>query len=139
MRQAAIKYPTKFGVRVAYDESLAHRIIAGSDLFLMPSRYEPSGLTQIYSLKYGTIPVVRATGGLKDTIQQFDPVTGSGTGFVFGPYETGEFLRAISRAVNLFHQKEKWAALVQNAMAADFSWERSARAYLDLYQRLVTV
>jgi len=130
------RYPGKAGVNIAFDESLAHRIIAGSDLFLVPSRYEPGGLTQVYSLKYGTIPVVRATGGLKDTIEEFDPETGKGNGLVFGPYDAQKFLETVDRALALYHQKDKWATLMNNAMAADFSWDCSARAYLDLYKKL---
>ena len=135
--KASVRYPGKVGVRTAFDESLSHKIIAGADVFLMPSRYEPGGLTQIYSLKYGTIPVVRATGGLKNTIEEFDPKTGTGNGFVFGPYEVRALLEAVDRALSLLSQKEEWATLIKNAMAADFSWERSARAYLDLYQKLM--
>ena len=136
--KAPVLYPKRVGVRVAFDEPLAHKIIAGSDMFLMPSRYEPSGLTQIYSLKYGTIPIVRATGGLKDTIEEFDPKTGAGNGFLFGPYEVRDLLAAVDKALAIFYRKEEWATLIKNAMAADFSWEHSARLYLDLYQRLVT-
>jgi len=130
------RYPGKVGVQIDFDDSLAHRIIASSDLLLMPSRYEPGGLTQIYGLRYGTIPIVRATGGLRDTIKEFDPKTGEGNGFVFGPYEVTEFLQALDRALELLQQKEKWAKLMKNAMAADFSWSRSARSYADLYQKL---
>jgi starch synthase len=132
-----VRYPGKAGVQIAYDESLAHKIISGSDLFLMPSRYEPSGLTQIYSLRYGTIPIVRATGGLRDTIEEFDPKTGRGNGFVFDNYEVRDLLEAVDRALALFNRKEEWATLVRNAMAVDFSWDRSARAYLDLYHKLI--
>jgi starch synthase len=132
-----VRYPGKAGVQIAYDESLAHKIISGSDLFLMPSRYEPSGLTQIYSLRYGTIPIVRATGGLRDTIEEFDPKTGRGNGFVFDNYEVRDLLEAVDRALALLNRKEEWATLVRNAMAVDFSWDRSARAYLDLYHKLI--
>jgi starch synthase len=130
------KYPGKAGVKIDFDESLAHKIIAGSDLLLMPSRYEPSGLAQLYSLRYGTIPIARATGGLKDTIKEFDPRTGEGNGFVFAPYEVPAFLQALDRALDLLRQKKEWSKLMGNAMAADFSWARSARSYADLYQRL---
>jgi len=135
--RAATKHSGKLAVRIAFDESLAHKVIAGSDLFLMPSRYEPCGLTQMYSLKYGTIPVVRATGGLKDTIQEFNAETGKGNGFVFVPYEVADFLAAVDRALRLFSRKRQWQTLVKNAMAADFSWDKSARVYLNLYQKLV--
>ena len=131
------KFPGKAGVKIDFDESLAHKIIAGSDLLLMPSRYEPSGLTQLYSLRYGTIPIARATGGLKDTIKEFDPKTGEGNGFIFGPYEVPAFLQALDRALDLLRQKKEWSKLMGNAMAADFSWARSARSYADLYHKLV--
>lgn len=138
LAQLALQHPTKCGVRIAFDELLARKIISGADMFLVPSYYEPSGLTPIYSLKYGTIPIVRATGGLRETIQEFNPKTGEGNGFVFTLYESGELLEAMSRALTLFGDREKWAILMKNAMAANFSWERSARAYLDLYQKLLT-
>ena len=129
------RYPKKAGVQIAFSEPLSHKVIAGSDMFLMPSRYEPSGLTQIYSLKYGTIPIVRATGGLRDTVREL-PLEKGGNGFVFGPYGVKELLAAVDRALALSHHKEEWMALMKNTMSANFSWERSARAYLDLYQKL---
>jgi starch synthase len=132
------RYPGRVGVQIGFSESSAHKIIAGSDLLLMPSRYEPGGLTQLYGLKYGTIPIVRATGGLKDTVEEFQPETGRGHGFVFGPYMVWNFLEAIDRALVSFHQKDDWTRLMGNAMAADFSWARSARTYLELYRRLVS-
>ena len=131
------RYPGKAGVRIGFDEALAHQIEAGADLFLMPSLYEPGGLNQLYSFKYGTIPIVRATGGLKDTVEEFDPKTGRGNGFLFGPYEVPALLEAVDRALTLFHQKGEWTTLMKNAMAADFSWDRSALAYLDLYRKLL--
>lgn len=135
--QVRLEYPGKVGLKITFDDSLAHRVIAGADLFLMPSRYEPSGLTQIYSLKYGTIPIVRATGGLKDTIREFEPKTGRGNGLVFGPYEVGDLLEAVDRALAYFHRQKVWRNLLDNAMAADFSWTRSAQAYLNLYQKVL--
>ncbi|MFH1087281.1 MAG: glycogen synthase GlgA [Chloroflexota bacterium] len=132
------RYPGKAGVRVVFDERLAHQVIAGSDMFLMPSRYEPSGLTQLYGLKYGTVPVVRGTGGLKDSVQDYDPRTGKGNGIVFSRYEAEDLLEAVDRAVALY-QSRQWATLMQNGMAADFSWEHSAGEYLNLYHRLVGV
>jgi starch synthase len=127
-------YPEKLRVRLTFDDALAHRIEAGCDLFLMPSRYEPCGLNQIYSLKYGTIPVVRATGGLDDTVIPYDPETGEGTGFKFGPYEPEAFLRAVEEALKVFRRPERWRRLMRQAMAMDFSWEASARQYLALYR-----
>lgn len=133
--QVALKYPQKAGIRIAYDDRLAHKIEAGADLFLMPSKYEPCGLNQIYSLKYGTIPVVRATGGLDDTITAYDPATGNGNGFKFTRYDAKEFLNQIKVAIDFYFQPEHWKKLLGNAMTSDFSWERSARAYLHLYQK----
>jgi starch synthase len=130
------RYPGRTAVQIDFDESLAHKIIAGSDLLLMPSRYEPGGLTQLYSLRYGTIPIVRATGGLRDTINEFDSKTGKGNGFLFVPYEVPALLLALDRALNLLRQKKEWSTIMKNAMAADFSWARSARLYADLYQEL---
>ena len=127
------KYPRKAGIRIAYDDRLAHKIEAGADLFLMPSKYEPCGLNQIYSLKYGTIPVVRATGGLDDTIVNSDPATGQGNGFKFKEYDAKEFLNQIKRAIGFYKQPNHWRKLLHNAMSADFSWRRSAEAYLKLY------
>jgi starch synthase len=134
--RAASRYPEKMAARIAFDEPSAHKVIAGADLFLMPSQYEPCGLTQMYSLKYGTIPIVRATGGLRDTVQEFDPVTGGGNGFVFSAYRARDLLGAVDRALELFWRKRRWRSLVKNALAADFSWNKSAQAYLDLYQKL---
>lgn len=133
--EVAKKYPQKAGIRIAYDDPLAHKIEAGADLFLMPSKYEPCGLNQIYSLKYGTIPVVRATGGLDDTIVSYDPVTRRGNGFKFKRYEAKEFLGEIKRAISFFYQPEHWSQLIRNAMSSDFSWQRSAEAYLQLYEK----
>lgn len=138
MTELAELHPDKAAVRIGFDEALAHQIEAGADLFLMPSHYEPCGLNQLYSLKYGTIPIVRATGGLKDSVKDYYPKSRGGTGFVFGPYEPAALLDALDRALNLFGQPKGWAALVKRAMAADFSWDRSARAYADLYRRLVS-
>ena len=134
--RAAARYPGKLSVKMDFSESLSHKVIAGSDIFLMPSRYEPCGLTQMYSLKYGTIPLVRASGGLKDTITEFDPGTGKGNGFVFGPYEANDLLAALDRALLCFSKKDNWQSLIKNAMDCDFSWSKSAQEYLDLYRRL---
>ena len=123
-------HPSRVGVRVVYDEALAHRIEAGSDMFLMPSRYEPCGLNQIYSLRYGTIPVVRATGGLDDTIEE-------GTGFKFQEYSGVALLEAIREALAEFRQPESWTARMLLAMSKDFSWGRSAREYGSLYLNLL--
>ena len=134
---AKVKHPARLGLKLGFDVALSHKIEAGADLFLMPSRYEPCGLNQMYSLVYGTIPVVRATGGLDDTIQRFDPKTGQGNGFKFAAATTEALLAAVREAVLLYRQPKRWARLVQNAMAGDFSWERSARAYVALYEAIV--
>jgi len=130
----AARYPDKFLVKVAYDNTLAHQIEAGSDMFLMPSRYEPCGLNQIYSLKYGTVPIVRATGGLDDTIRAFDGQ--SGTGFKFSEYTATALLNAIEQAIATYHRPQVWQRLVSNGMQQDFSWGRSAKQYLEIYEAL---
>jgi starch synthase len=136
-RGAATRYTDRVGVRIGFDEPLAHRIEAGADLFLMPSLYEPCGLNQMFSLKYGTIPIVRAVGGLKDTVQQCDTEAETGTGFVFEPYEPQALLDAIDRSLQVFHDKKAWTVLQRRAMAMDFSWERSAKLYANLYRQLL--
>lgn len=134
-RELAARFPARFGARIAYDNVLAHKIEAGADMFLMPSRYEPSGLNQLYSLKYGTVPVVRATGGLDDTIQPFDPRTGRGTGFKFREYEGRALLAAVREALRCFRDQKAWRKLMLNGMAQDFSWKASAAEYAKLYQQ----
>jgi len=136
LSQARKKHPDVFGLRLAFDEKTARIIYAGSDMFLIPSRYEPCGLTQMYSLKYGTPPVVRATGGLDDTIVEFDSETGAGNGFKFTAASPEALLDGVARSTAVFEDKESWRRLVQNAMAEDFTWEKSARRYLELYESL---
>jgi starch synthase len=136
LKHAATRHPGKIGIEIGFNEGLAHRIMAGADLFLIPSRYEPCGLTQMYALKYGTVPVVRATGGLDDTIVAFDPQTGEGNGFKFSEYAAGPFLREIEAALALYENKGLWDRLTANGMRADFSWDRSARLYLDLFRAI---
>ncbi len=131
--EAQKTHPSRLGLRIAFDEKVARTIYAGSDLFLIPSRYEPCGLTQMYSLRYGTIPVVRATGGLDDSIEEFDPVAGAGNGFKFEAAAPAAMLGAIRKAMDAYRDRPSWTALVRNAMAGDFSWEKAAGAYLDLY------
>ena len=133
--EVARKYPKKAGIRITYDDRLAHKIEAGADFFLMPSKYEPCGLNQIYSLKYGTIPIVRATGGLDDTLVNYDPISGKGNGFKFVHYDAKEFLTQIKMAIGFYSQPEHWKQLLRNAMTSDFSWQRSAEAYLRLYRK----
>jgi starch synthase len=131
----ARQYPEKFSVRVAYNNVLAHKVEAGADIFLMPSRYEPCGLNQIYSLKYGTVPVVRATGGLDDTIEPVDPASGRGTGFKFQVYDAAAMLAAIQQALAIFRNEPAvWRRIQLNGMAKDFSWQASAVEYARLYE-----
>ena len=127
-------HPDRVGVLLAYDNTVAHQIEAGCDLFLMPSRFEPCGLTQMYSLKYGTVPVVRKTGGLADTISDCDE-NHSGNGFTFTPCSTEALLDALMRALACYRQQKRWRALMQRCMACDFSWDVSAGAYCELYQK----
>ncbi len=130
----AAKHPDKFLVRIGFDNELAHQIEAGADMFLMPSQYEPAGLNQIYSMKYGTVPVVRATGGLDETVEAFDGK--AGTGFKFSEFSAAALLATIQRAVETFRQPHVWGRLMQNCMRKDFSWAVSARQYGKIYQAL---
>jgi starch synthase len=129
------EYPKKISVNLRFDNPLAHLIEAGSDMFVMPSRYEPCGLNQLYSLRYGTVPIVRKTGGLADTIENYDPRTGQGTGFVFKDYDASELLNTIKFALEVYKDKKAWTQLMQNGMARDFSWEASAKKYVELYRK----
>ncbi len=122
--------------RNGYDESLAHRIIGGSDLLVVPSRYEPCGLTQLYAMRYGTVPVVRKTGGLADTVTHYDPATGKGTGSVFEHADVTGLVWGLSTALDWFEDERAWQRLVDNALGADFSWERQSAEYEALYRRL---
>lgn len=128
------RYPGRLAVRIGFDEGLAHRIEAGSDLFVMPSRYEPCGLNQLYSLRYGTVPVVRAVGGLSDTVIDLDEFPGQANGFVFRLYEPVELFKTLHRALRAWRNRKLWRELVRRGMHADFSWDRSAHAYLEVYE-----
>jgi starch synthase len=131
------KHGGNIAVRLGFDDSLAHRIMAGADMLLIPSLYEPCGLTQMYALKYGTVPIVRATGGLDDTIRPFDPAKKTGNGFKFGLYTAEALLGAIREAFTVFRNKEAWKTLMRKGMKEDFSWDQSARKYLEIYQALI--
>ena len=126
-------YPGRVGVKIAYDNGVAHKIEAGADMFLMPSRYEPSGLNQMYSLKYGTVPIVRATGGLDDTVEAFDVEHGTGTGFKFVEYKGAALLHSVRQALHLFQDERIWRRIQLNGMAKDFSWKASAVEYVKVY------
>ena len=129
------QFPQKIAVKVAYDNAIAHKIEAGADMFLMPSRYEPCGLNQIYSLKYGTVPIVRATGGLDDTIEPWDARSGKGTGFKFYEYNGESLLLTVKSALQAFRDEASWQVLMRNGMARDFSWGASAKEYVKVYER----
>jgi len=137
-RRLVRQYPQRFAAKFGYDDAMAHKIEAGADMFLMPSRYEPCGLNQIYSLKYGTVPVVRATGGLDDTIEPYDARTGKGTGFKFHEYTPEALLTSVQAALALYAKPNEWRKLMLNGMARDFSWAVAAREYLKIYEKLRT-
>jgi starch synthase len=128
--------PEQVGVYFGFSNHLAHQVEAGADMFLMPSRFEPCGLNQMYSLRYGTAPIVRAVGGLEDTVQNFDRSTGRGNGFKFYEYNSIRLLEKIYEALLIYADHQSWRTLQRNAMSADFSWNVSARHYIDLYERL---
>lgn len=132
----AEQYPDNLSVNIEYDPQLADQIYAGSDLFLVPSRFEPCGLSQLISFRYGTIPVVRETGGLNDTVSSYNEDTGDGTGFSFSDYNAHDMLHTIKRAVYFYQQPERWNKLVKRVMKLDYSWHKSARKYLKLYAEL---
>ena len=134
-RAAAEAHPGRVAVRIGYDDELARRIYAGTDVFLMPSRYEPCGLGQLIALRYGGVPVVRRTGGLADTVIEFDPARRTGTGFLLDPFTPDALLAAVRRAASTYRQPTVWKALVKNAMSQDFSWDASAREYVTLYRK----
>ena len=135
--ELAHRWPHRVAFHRGYSDELSHWIEAGSDLFLMPSLYEPCGLNQMYSLRYGTIPIVRRTGGLADSVQHFDPLTREGTGIVFNDYDATGVTWALNTALDLYAQKVLWRQLVKNAMAQDFSWQRQVGEYETLYERML--
>lgn len=130
--------PREVGIYKGYaGEPLAHQIEAGADIFLMPSLYEPCGLNQMYSMRYGTVPVVRATGGLDDTVEHFNPSTGTGNGFKFGPYQAGALLEKIREALYFYGRPDAWQQIQRNGMMADNSWEAAAKKYVEMYREVV--
>jgi starch synthase len=131
------RHPERMAARFGSDEGLAHRIEAGADMFLMPSRYEPCGLNQMYSQAYGTVPIVRATGGLADTVVEFDPESGKGTGFLFSSTNPRDLLATVDRALEVWKEPALWRRVQANGMRCDFTWERSARDYIKVYRRAI--
>ncbi|MEF3311546.1 glycogen synthase GlgA [Paenibacillus sp. GYB004] len=133
----AAAYPGRLAVRLRFDEGLARRIYAGSDLFLMPSLFEPCGLSQLISLRYGTVPIVRETGGLRDTVQSFNEYTGEGNGFSFGPAAAHDLAYTVRRALSFYRDREAWERIVRNGELSDIGWETSAGRYAELYRELL--
>jgi starch synthase len=136
LRSIIGRHRDRAAMRFEFDNGSAHLVEAGADIFLMPSRYEPCGLNQMYSLRYGTVPVVRQTGGLADTVHEYNPVSGEGNGFLFKDYDSQQFRAAIDRALALWPKRTKWQKLMQNGMRLDLSWKKSAGQYLEAYERL---
>jgi len=135
LRHYGVWYPDKVSANLAFDATLAQRIYAGSDMFLMPSVYEPYGLGQLFAMRYGTIPIVRKTGGLSDTVKHFDAVSGTGNGFLFEHYVASGLMWAIREALNVYHTPD-WDVIVENALSGDYSWNQAADAYIDMYQEV---
>jgi starch synthase len=139
LRELHAEFPARLGLFVAFNDALAHLIEAGSDIFLMPSRFEPCGLNQFYSMRYGTVPLVRATGGLADSVHAFSPEgarQGRSTGFLFRPYDAAALLETAREAITVFADKKMWIQLMRNGMKQDFGWDRSAERYGQLYRKL---
>lgn len=136
LRDIAKKRKEQFGIHIVFDPKMAKSIYAGADLFILPSYYEPCGLAQMIALRYGTIPVVRATGGLADTIQEFNAKSGKGNGFLFEEYSTSAFLEALKRALKVYEDKDLWLLLTKNAMESDYSWSASAKKYLQIFESI---
>ncbi len=136
-RQYTERYPQKFSAQILFNEDLARNVYAGSDIFLMPSMFEPCGLGQLIALRYGTLPVVRETGGLRDTVKSYNEETGEGNGFSFANYNAHDMLYTINRALGLYKDREIWNKIVKNAMDEDYSWNNSARLYRNLYGELL--
>ena len=135
LQQLRQRYPGRVGMKLGFDIALSHQIMAGCDMLLMPSMYEPCGLSQMYALKYGTVPIVRATGGLNDTILDPNGGNGQGTGFKFGSFQSRQMLHAVRRAMDAFSNPEQWRRIMLAGMAADFSWGRSARDYISVFEQ----
>jgi starch synthase len=141
-RSLQSRHPSRIGLHVGFDEGLAHRIEGGADMFVMPSRYEPCGLSQQYSLRYGTIPIVSSTGGLADTVVSYSPRTvreGRATGFAFGPASPQGLLLAVLLALRVYDNRAQWESLMRAGMQMDVSWTRSARAYVELYREVLAM
>lgn len=137
LKEAAKKHPNKMSVKIGFDEQMSHIMEAGADMYLMPSLFEPCGLNQLYSFAYGTVPIARATGGLMDTVKEFDTKKQTGNGFVFEEYKAADMLDAIKRALAVFKNKDQWTKLVKNGMSEDHSWNNSSLKYEDIYRKIL--
>jgi starch synthase len=135
-KELQLQYPTKLATIVSFSADLASKIYAAADLFLMPSKFEPCGLSQLISMRYGSVPIVRETGGLKDTVKPFNPTDQTGTGFTFNSFDAYDMLDAIKRSLNAYHNAENWKAVQANAMNLDSSWKKSAKEYIKLYKSI---
>ncbi|RCX23579.1 starch synthase [Fontibacillus phaseoli] len=135
-KEAGYRHPEKLSVQIKFSDGLSRRIYAGSDLFLMPSRFEPCGISQLLALRYGSIPVVRETGGLNDTVHAYNEFTGEGNGFTFQNFNAHDLLHTLRRSVSFYHRPEDWKRIVANAFAGDYSWNSSAEAYIDIYKQI---
>lgn len=138
LREALLKYRNKIALWFGFNEGLARRVYAASDMYLMPSRFEPCGLSQLIALRYRTVPIVRETGGLRDTVEPYNEYTGTGTGFTFGPATTHDLLYTVRRALAFYEKEEHWTRVVANGAKKDYGWESSARLYYKLYRELVS-
>ena len=136
-RDAERRYPGRVAVRIGYDDTLARRIYSGADLLLMPSQKEPCGVSQLIAMRYGCIPLVREAGGLKDTVESFNPETNEGDGFSFAHYNAHDMLHVIRLACDTYRDKKRWTILMKMAMKADHSWKASAKEYVALYRRVM--
>jgi starch synthase len=130
----AARYPEQIAIFLTFNAELAQRIYAGCDMFLMPSRFEPCGTSQMNAMRYGCVPIVRRVGGLADTVQEYNPATGQGTGFIFNNYDPWELFAAIMRALEVYRFKDVWRTIQLHGMAADHSWQTSAQRYVDVYR-----
>ncbi|MEY8746144.1 glycogen synthase GlgA [Paenibacillus tundrae] len=137
-REAANRFPLKMSAQITFNDGLSRRFYAGSDLFLMPSRFEPCGISQLLALRYGSIPLVRETGGLNDTVQSYNEFTGEGNGFSFTNFNAHDMMNTIRRAQEFYREKQHWKTIVKNAMSGDYSWDVSAEEYMDIYRDITT-
>ncbi|MNE45818.1 Glycogen synthase [compost metagenome] len=135
-KEAAYRHPDKIAVRIQFSEGLSRRFYAGSDMFLMPSRFEPCGISQLLALRYGSIPVVRETGGLNDTVHSYNEVTSEGNGFTFRNYNAHDLMHTLRRGTSLYRQPKVWNSIVKNAFSGDYSWNRSAQQYEAIYEQI---